>query len=407
MPAFEYEASNSEGAKMTGFLEADSPADARNMLRDMALIPIDVVPAADSASPLRQANPFFSRPQSKIGRETLAILTRQLATLLDSGLVLDDCLNAVSKQSSKPTKRVLSDLRAGVREGQALATTMERHPKTFSPLYVASVVAGETSGNLSLVMNHLANYLERRSSSDKQIAVALIYPILLSVISFSVVAGLMIWVIPDLVEVITSAGQELPALTKGLIGLSDFLSRYALFSGILLVASWLAFRALLLNTVVKSRVDAFSLNIPFVGRLLKEVSSSRYCGTLGILTTSGIPLASAMSIANSVTTNAAISEKLTTLAQQVREGGQFSTTMESSRLFNELVIQLVSAGEHSGQLAPMLQRAAEIQDDFLQRKMATFTALFEPLILIFMGVIVMVIVLAIMMPILNLNQLVQ
>lgn len=402
MPVFEYEALSASGVKTQGVLEADSPAEARQEIRDMDLVPVDV----KTVSALAGSNQRL-RSQPRVAGEALAIMTRQLSTLLDSGLPLDDSLAAVAKQSNKTAKRILSDLRSKVREGQTLASAMQSYRKTFSSLYCASVVAGEASGNLPQVMNQLAIYMEERSDAGKKIALALVYPLLLSIVSISVVVGLLVWVIPGLVEVITGAGQELPWLTRALINSSQFLVNYGMLILLVLAAIWLGFLALMRFGGIKPWVDAALLHTPLVSSTICDRVSSRYTGTLGILTASGISLVDAMGIAESVTGNLEVQKRVRAITQQVQDGGQLAQSMDRSQLFNGMVIQLVSVGEQSGSLAAMLQRAARVQDDILQRRMATFVALFEPLTLLFMGAVVMAIVLAVMLPILNLNQLVQ
>ena len=405
MPAFEYEALTESGSTATGTLESDSSSYARQELRDMGLIPIEVKPISSLSSDVEFSQAFKFKP--KVAGEALAILTRQLATLLDSGLPLDDSLRAVSRQTSKSAGRILSDLRARVREGQTLASAMESHTKTFSTLYRASILAGEASGNLALVMNHLAEYLEERSDSTKKIALALVYPALLCLVSISVVTGLLVWVIPDLVDVIDAAGQELPVLTKGLISLSQFLVSYGIWLTAGMIGLWILFWSLLRFGNLKPYVDSVLLKTPLANIAIQDLSTSRYAGTLGILTASGISLIESLRIAESVTGNTAIHGRFQTITSQVNDGGQLSYAMERADIFNSMVVQLTAVGEQSGSLPSMLQRAAQVQDGILQRRMATFVALFEPLTLLIMGSVVMAIALAVMLPILNLNQLIQ
>lgn len=402
MAVFEYEALTASGTMTQGVLEADGPSEVRQELREMDLVPVDVKPVSMLAG-----SSTHLRGQPRVAGEALAIMTRQLSTLLDSGLPLDDSLAAVAKQSNKTAKRILSDLRSKVREGQTLASAMEVYKKTFSSLYIASVVAGEASGNLAPVMSQLANYMEERSDSGKKIALALVYPILLTVVSVSVVVGLLVWVIPGLVDVITEAGQELPGLTKAMIGMSQFLVDYGILLLLGFAAIWVSFWALMRFGGIKPWVDEFLLRMPVMSSTIRDSVSSRYTGTLGILTASGISLVEAMRIAETVTTNVAVRKRVQAITQQVQDGGQLAQSMDRSQLFNGMVVQLVSVGEQSGSLAEMLQRAARVQDDIVQRRTATFVALFEPLTLLLMGGVVMTIVLAVMLPILNLNQLVQ
>ena len=405
MPAFEYEALTDTGTKATGMLESDSSSFARQELREMGLTPIEVKPVSGLASKTDVSQ--FLKPKPKIAGEALAILTRQLATLLDSGLPLDDSLNAVSRQTGQSARRILSDLRSKVREGSALASAMDDHKKTFSTLYRASILAGEASGNLAVVMNHLANYLEERSDSTKKIALALVYPILLCLVSVAVVTGLLVWVIPDLVDVINAAGQELPTLTQALISLSQFLVDYGLWLVVGLVSLWFGAWCLMRFGNLKPYVDSILLKTPIVSSAIRDHASSRYAGTLGILTASGISLLEAMRIAETVSGNTAINLRFQKITEQVNDGGQLAHAMEQANIFNSMVIQLTAVGEQSGSLPPMLQRAAQVQDGILQRRMATFVSLFEPLTLLVMGSVVMAIVLAVMLPILNLNQLAQ
>lgn len=408
MPAFSYAALDVRGKERKGLLEADSSRQARQLLRDRGLTPLRIDAtvgrqtshAAGQARSTRRAGPGI-----RVG--DLAVITRQLATLLQSSMPLEEALAAVSQQSENQRVRtVVSAVRARVMEGHSLANSMTDFPRVFPALYRSTVAAGEHAGQLDLVLNRLADYTERSYESRQKAQLALLYPVLLFVLSIAIVAGLMVFVVPDVVEVFVGQGQELPLLTRGLIALSDFIVEYGWLLLLLLVAAVAALRLALNNEAFRQRWDRRLMRLPLIGKLSRGGNTARYASTLSILTNSGVPLVEAMNIANQVLANSWLREQVSAATQQVREGGSLHQALQQCGYFPPMMIHMIASGEASGELATMLERVAQSQQRELDNLVATLIGIFEPAMLVFMGGAVLLIVLAILQPIFNLNQLI-
>ncbi len=409
MAAFSYTSLDLSGKEQKGILEADSSRQVRQLLREKGLTPLQVDHATSSGNTSKSSFGKGRDLSIKVGE--LALITRQLATLIQSSMPLEEALNAVSKQSSShqgnnKLSTIVLSVRSKVLEGHSLAESMAEFPKAFPVLYRATVSAGEHAGHLDLVLNRLADYTENSYNSRQKAKLALLYPILLLVMSIAIVAGLMAFVVPDVVEVFIGQGRELPPLTQGLISLSDFVVDYGLLVIIAMVVLVNLFRMSLKKDHIRLQWDKKLLRLPLLGRFIRGSNTARYASTLSILMSSGVPLVDAMKIAAEVISNTWLQKFVTGAAKQVREGGSLHTALDSSGYFPPMMIHMIASGEASGDLDTMLERVSESQQRELDTLIATLIGIFEPVMLLFMGVTVLVIVLAILQPIFDMNQLV-
>ena len=405
MPAYEYSALNAKGREEKGLIEGDSPRQVRQMLRDRGLSPMSVAQVAENS--IAQASPFQAR-RGSISSTELSLFTRQLATLVKSGLPLDEALAAVSQQSeSKRVKRIALGVRAGVLEGSTLALSLNQFPNAFPPLFRATVEAGEQSGKLDHILERLAEYVERRQVMRNKIMLAAVYPAILTLVAIGVVVLLLTYVVPQVVGVYADIKADLPALTTGLIAVSNFLRNYGVFLFAALVAGGFVFNRLMKNDDFKRNMHRRQLGLPLIGRLTRGANTGRFTRTLGILFGSGVPILEAMRIGTQVVTNLPMRDAIETAARKVREGASLYRSLAESKLFPPITVHLIASGESSGRLDEMLDRAAENQEREVETLVAAVMGIFEPVLILAMGAIVLVIVLAILLPIFDLNQLVK
>ena len=402
MPAFEYKALDARGKQRQGVLEADAPRAVRQQLRERGLTPLAVEPAVE-----KQRRRRFLGPRGSLGAADLALITRQLATLIQSGIPVEQALAAVANQAGKPRIRgMLIAVRAKVMEGYTLADSLGEFPGAFPRLYRSTVAAGEHAGHLDLVLNRLADYTESRQESRQKIQLAAIYPIILSVVAVAIVVFLLTYVVPDIIDVFLKQGQELPVLTRGMLAVSEFLADFGVYLLILILLGLAGFRMALRKPGFRRRVHRRLLHLPLVSGLVRGVNTARYASTLSSLTTSGVPLVEALRIAGEVLSNDYLREQLRDAARKVSEGGTLHRSLEQTGYFPPMMLHMIASGEASGELDAMLARTAQMQENTLQSKIATIVGLFEPLMLLVMGGVVLVIVMAIMLPILNMSNLV-
>jgi general secretion pathway protein F len=404
MPAYEYTALDPAGKERRGVLEGDNARQVRAALREQSLLPVTVQEVVDSA-PQRLAG--FSLRRG-INAMDLALLTRQLATLVRSGLPLEEALLAVSQQSEKPRVRsVLLGVRSRVIEGRTLAEGLGGFPGVFPEIYRATVSAGEQSGHLDSVLERLADYTENRQSLQQRIRNAMVYPILLTVVCVGIVSLLLGYVVPEVVRVFEAGDRELPVLTQVLIAMSDFIRAWWwLVIGVIAAAVW-GFRRALRSTDFRRSFDAFKLRLPLAGRVARGNNAARFSRTFAILTASAVPVLDAMRISGEVVTNLPMREAVLEAAVRVREGAPIARSLAQSKLFPPMLIHLVSSGETSGALESMLERAAENQERELDGLVNAAVGVLGPVMILVMGGFVFVIVLALLLPIFELNQLVR
>jgi general secretion pathway protein F len=403
MAAYEYKALDAGGRQRRGVQEGDSPRQIRQLLRDQGLLPVSVTEVSDTPQPRAFE---FSLPQ-RIGAQDLALLTRQLSTLVRASIPLEEALLAVSQQSEKQRVRnVVAGVRTRVMEGRTLAEGLGAFPTVFPEIYRATVSAGEQSGHLGAVLERMADYTENRQILQQKIRNAMIYPVLLTVICFGIVGLLLGYVVPEVVRVFEAGDRELPLLTRILIGASDFLRAWWwLMLAVAAGAIW-AFRRWLKKPAARRRFDAFKLRLPLIGRITRGNNAARFARTFAILTSSAVPVLEALRIAGEVVTNTPMRTAVQDAAVRVREGAPIARSLGTSKLFPPMLVHLVSSGETSGELEAMLERAADNQERELDGVVNTAVGILGPAMILLMGGFVFMIVIALLLPIFQLNQLV-
>jgi len=404
MSAFEYTALDQNGREKKGVVDGDSARLIRQQLREQKLVPLTVTEIKKQSSNGKN-NSFFDQ---RINTTELALMTRQLATLSRSGIPLDEATATVARQSIKPkVKKLLLGVRAKILEGHTLADGLRDYPHIFSEMYCATVAAGEQSGHLDVVLERLADYTEQRQQLQQRLKLALVYPVILTVMSILVVSGLLTYVVPEVVKVFSDTGQQLPFLTIALIATSKFMQVWFIYILLAMIVGFGVFKKLVQQPVFKKRYHQFLLKLPILGKLVLGANSAQFSRTLSILAASGIPILDAMRISIQVMDNLPMREAVDIAAQKVSEGSSLSSTLEQSGYFNPMLINLIASGEATGQLEQMLERAATNQERELETTTAMLMGLLEPLLIVVMGGVVLIIVLAILLPVLDLNQLVK
>jgi general secretion pathway protein F len=400
---FSYKALDAKGKQKKGTQEADSARMLRQQLRNAGMTPLEV--EAISAKRKKAGKPFF---QSKIKTADLALITRQLSTLIASSIPIEESLQAVADQCDNPKiKDMISSVRGGVIEGYSLADSMRSYPMIFDNLFCAMVAAGEKSGHLEKVLDRLADYAEQRQEMKSKMMQALIYPIVLTLVAISVVAILLTSVVPQVVGQFQHMGADLPASTTFLIAASDAVSAYGIYFVGLCVIAFLLFKQHLKKAKNQLRFDRYLLTVPIVGKVVNELNTARFARTLSILNSSAVPLLDAMSIAGDVLSNQYIRLKVSEAAERVREGTSLGRALESTKLFPPMMLHMIMSGERSGELGNMLERSADNQDKQFSAQVTLALGLFEPALVISMACVVLFIVAAILQPILALNNMVS
>jgi general secretion pathway protein F len=405
MSAFEYTALDENGRKKNGIVDGDSARLIRQQLREQNLVPLTVNEIRKQISNEKNSSFVF---EQRVNTTELALMTRQLATLSRAAIPLDEAAATVARQSIKPkVKKLLLGVRAKILEGHTLADGLRDYPHVFSEMYCATVAAGEQSGHLDVVLERLADYTEQRQQLQQRLKLALIYPVILTVMSILVVSGLLAYVVPEVVKVFSDTGQQLPFLTTALIAVSDFMQDWFIYIFMAMIVGFAVFKKLVQQPVFKKHYHKVLLKIPVIGNLVLGGNSAQFSRTLSILAASGIPILDAMRISTQVMDNVPMREAVANASQQVSEGSSLSVTLEKSGYFNPMLINLIASGEATGQLEQMLERAATNQERELETTMAMLMGLLEPLLIVAMGGVVLIIVLAILLPVLDLNQLVK
>ncbi|MCL4111469.1 UNVERIFIED_CONTAM: hypothetical protein GTU68_002253 [Idotea baltica] len=383
MPAFEYIALDAKGKEEKGILESDNVRQVRQLLRDSNLTPLEVNQVEKSEN----SNNVKKQRAGRVKAGDLALLTRQLATLVQSGSPLEEALSTTAKQTEKRNvKHILSAVRSRVVEGHSLADGFKIFPSVFPDMYRATVAAGEQSGH--------------------RISNAMFYPVILTVLSIGIVIGLLVFIVPKIIDVFDNVGQELPRMTQVLISISDFFRAYGVYIGIALVLSIIIFKQMVKIPKWRHKYHNLLLRLPLVGRMVRGLNTARFARTLSILASSGVPILDAMSISAQVVQNMPMRKAIDDAALKVREGMAINRAMEQSGYFPPMTVHLIASGESSGRLDEMLERAAIQQERETDGMMTKMLGLFEPILILVMGSVVLLIVLSILLPILNLNQLV-
>ncbi len=404
MGAFEYTAVDPTGRERKGVLEGDTARQVRQMLRDQSLLPLTVNEVAQTESRRRKKQFTLRRGASAAD---LALLTRQIATLVHSGLPLDEALAAVSEQTEKPRiSSIVMGVRAKVMEGHALADGLADFPAVFPELYRATVAAGEQSGHLDTVLERLADYTESREQLRSRTINAMLYPVLLFVVCVAIVSMLLTFVVPKIVKQFENSKAELPILTQGLIAISDFLRNWGLLLLAAIIISVVLFVRWLRDPAARRRFHAFLLRLPLFGKVVRGSNTARFARTFSTLTSSAVPVLEAMRISGEVVTNLPMRDAVQDAAARVREGAPIAKSLGAARMFPPMMIHLIASGETSGDLETMLDRAATNQEREMDAILGAVVGLLGPLMILVMGGLVLLIVLAMLLPIFQLNQLI-
>lgn len=398
--AFQFQALDAEGRSQRGVIEADTARAARQLLRDRGLHPL----AVDAAVNPSQGAATIRRG---LGAARLAVFTQQLATLLGAGLPIDEALGALADETDDlKLRHLVAALRARVREGRSLAAALQEFPETFDALYVATVTAGESSGQLDGALHRLAEYADQRDGLQRELWTALAYPALLMVVAFAVVVGLMTSVVPKVIDVFENLGRDLPWLTVAMVALSRFIVAWGV---------WLALAAIVVTAIaamalrqpaVRARVDAALLRVPGIGRLLRAMDTARATRTLAVLIGSGVPVLDAMRLSVGTVRRVPMQLALQQAAVRVREGAALARALGEHKAMPPVALRLIASGERSGQLATMLEAAAQQQARDVRTHLAVLAAVLGPVVILLVGGVVLAIVLAILLPIFELNTLV-
>lgn len=404
MPAFEYVALNTGGREEKGILEADTARQVRQLLRNSALTPLEINEVVQKQKKSEGARLFGG----SLNKADLALMTRQLATLVSAGSPLEEALGTISRQSEhRSARRIFSAIRSRVMEGHTLASSLGQFPAAFPVLYRATVGAGEQSGHLAQVLERLADYTENSLLNQQKVSTAFIYPALLALVAVGIVIALLKFVVPNVISVFDTFDGDLPTLTQMLIASSNFLENHGITLLIGIIGFVIFVRYLLKFPSWKRRSHRLLLKLPLVGRLVRGINTEHFARTLSILASSGVPILDALKIAGGVITNIPMREAVDEATIKVREGMAINKALQQSGYFPPMVIYLIASGEGSGQLDQMLERAAIQQERETQSRITKMVGLLEPLLILVMGGAVTAIVLAIMLPILKMPQFIR
>jgi len=408
MPAFAFEALDAQGQTRTGMLEADNAKAARSQLRAQALVPLAVSPAAQSgaADGSRTAGGWLQR--AVFGSTGLAIWTRQVAGLVSSGLTLERALTALSDEADDERQRhLVAVLRAEVNAGAPFAQALAQHPREFSDIYCAVIGAGEHSGRLGLVLERLADDLEERQALKAKLVGAALYPAIVTLVAIAIVIFLVSYVVPQVAGVFAGSRRALPFLTVAMLAVSAFVRHYGIWLLIAIVIGAVSARYAYARAAFRSKFDAAFLRLPILGRLARGYNAARFASTLAMLAGAGVPILKALQAAAETLNNRAMRADALDALVQVREGAPLASALAQRKRFPSLLSMFARLGEQTGQLPLMLQRAAVQLSTEVQRRAVQLATVLEPLLIVVMGLVVMLIVLAVLLPIIQLNQFVK
>ncbi len=402
MAAFSYQALDAQGKKVKGVLEADNARQARQLLREQKLTPLTLEAAADKEKRLSSAPKLLQRG---IKASELALITRQIATLVEAALPIENVLYAVAEQSESPRLRsMMMVVRSKVVEGYSLAEGLAEFPHVFDHLFRSMVAAGEKSGHLDAVLLRLADYTEQRHQMRTTLMLALLYPLIMALVAIAVITTLLVAVVPKIVEQFDHLGQTLPASTRFLIASSEFLNNYGLLILVGFALSSLVWMNTLRQPKVRLKYDEKLLQLPVIGKVARSINTARFARTLSILNSSAVPLLEAMRISSDVLDNTHMRRMLAEAAGRVREGTSLRAALDATKLFPPMMLHMIASGEKSGQLDSMLERAANSQDKEFETQVSVTLKIFEPLMLVTMAGVVFFIVISILQPILAMNN---
>lgn len=406
MPAFRYEAVDSTGTTKKGVLTADSSRAARAELRGQGLLPMTVELISNQVN--RQGKKHRALFGERLSSVELALFTRQLSSLLEAGLPLEQAFSALLEQAERVYVRdLIASIRSEILAGSALSDGLKQHPNDFADIYCALVSSGEQIGQLSRVLSRLADYIERRNSLVQKIRLAFTYPAIVTVVAFAIVIFLLTYVVPQIVSVFVNTKQKLPFLTIAMLNVSDFVKSYGIALGLLLIVLYTGWRFTLRKPAVKMRWHTWLLNAPIYGRFERSLNTARFARTLAITTGSGVPILQALQTSKETLSNVAMQAQVEEATASVREGVGLARALSVHKHFPPMLIHMIRAGEVTGELPAMLERASDTQEQDLERRALTMAGLLEPILILAMGVVVLLIVLAVLLPIIEINQLVR
>ncbi len=406
MPAFRYEAVDAAGSAKNGVVNADSARSARADLRAQGLVPIkvDAITAQTDETGHARTRAFGD----KLSTVELALFTRQLASLLEASLPLDKAFSALLEQAERAYVRdLIAAIRSEVIGGASLSDALARHPRDFADIYRALVASGEQIGHLARVLSRLADYIERRNALVQKVRLAFTYPAIVTVVALLIVIFLLTYVVPQIVSVFANTKQKLPFLTVLMLGFSDFVRNYGWMVLLAIIALAFGWRRALQNPAIKMRWHAWLLNAPLYGKFERSLNTARFASTLAITSGSGVPILRALQTSRDTLTNVAMRAQVEAATASVREGVSLARALSVHKHFPPMLIHMISAGEATGELPAMLERAANAQEQDLERRAMTMAGLLEPALILAMGLVVLLIVLAVLMPIIEINQLVR
>ncbi|MDE1312885.1 type II secretion system inner membrane protein GspF [Vibrio aestuarianus] len=403
MAAFEYKALDTKGKQKKGVIEGDNARQVRQRLKEQGLIPVEVLETKAKAAKREQS--AFSMKRG-ISTPDLALITRQLSTLVQSGMPLEECLKAVSEQSEKPRIRnMLAAVRSKVTEGYTLSDSLGDYPHIFDELFRSMVAAGEKSGHLDSVLERLADYAENRQKMRSKLMQAMIYPIVLVVFAVGIVAFLLAAVVPKIIGQFVQMGQELPKSTQFLLSSSDFIQHWGIQLLVLTISLIFIAKWLLSKPNLRLKWDRKVIYMPLIGKISRGLNTSRFARTLSICTSSAIPILEGMKVAVDVMANQYVKQQVTMAADNVREGASLRKALDQTKLFPPMMLHMIASGEQSGELESMLTRAADNQDANFESTINIALGIFTPALIALMAGLVLFIVMATLMPILEMNNL--
>ncbi len=403
MPAFEYIAANDKGSEIKGSVEGDTEKHVSYILRERGLFPISIKKLVNK-QPL---NKKINLVQTNFSSKDLALFTRQLATLIGSGIPLDEALISINEQQKKQhAKNIILGVHSKIMEGYTLAESFSEFPNSFPLIYITTISAGEQSGHLALILEKLASFTESKRKLQQQVKNALIYPSALIITAFLVISFMLAYVVPKVIYIFENFDQQLPLLTRLVISLSDFIRESWFIILIFIVLSITLIRYFLQDYKIKKKYHTLLLRLPIFGRLTMNMNSARFMQTLSILSGSGVPILDALKMSTNVVTNIPMKEAAEVTAIKVSEGESISRSLSSSHLFPSMMIHMIGSGENSGRLEEMLDRATENQEEEVKNTIDVLLGIMQPLTVVFMAIIVLLIVLAILLPIFEINNLI-
>ena len=406
MPAFRYEAADIGGVTKKGVVNADSARAARSDLKSQGLVPLTVEAISgqvDESGKVRRRS--FG---DKLSTTELAMVTRQLASLLEASLPLEQALTVLQDQAERVYVRdLMASIRSEVVGGSSLSSALEKHPRDFEDIYRALVGSGEQIGQLARVLSRLADYIERRNSLVQKVRLAFTYPAIVTIVAFLIVIFLLTYVVPQIVSVFANTKQQLPMLTIVMLAISDFVRSWGWLVALILIGAFYAWHRALQKPNVRMRWHTWLLNAPMYGRFERSLNTARFASTLAITTGSGVPILRALQTSQDTLGNVAMRMQVEEATAAVREGVGLARALSAYPYFPPMLVHMIRAGETTGELPAMLERAANAQEADLERRALTIAGLLEPMLILAMGVVVLLIVLAVLMPIIEINQLVR